>query len=132
MKNHKTKLLTKKNWLQGFILGCLSTMFSAIPAFGAERISVSSPLGEFTVSVSSLEEYAKTGKIDEELGFYAQFVKPEEMGKFREALQSRIDLTPVMISQFLYSSIGATSLQFFGDLIQTESRLNGFMHCVPL
>lgn len=126
MKNHKTKLLTKKRWLQGFILGCLSTMFSAIPASGAERISLSSPLGEFTVSVSSLEEYAKTGKIDEELGFYAQFVKPEEMTKLREALQLRVDLSPVMISQFLYSSIGATSLKFFGGLIQTESHLNGF------
>jgi predicted dienelactone hydrolase len=113
-------------WLTGFLFGCLSTVFSAIPALGAERILVSSPLGDFTIPVTSLETYAKTGKIDEELGFYAQFVKPEELGKLREILLSRIDLTPVIISQFLYSSIGESSLQFLGSFILNESRLNGF------
>ncbi len=119
-----------KKWLAkfifGFIFGSMSTVFSAIPALGAERISISSPLGEFTIPVSSLETYAETGKVDDELGYYAQFVKPEELGKLREILKSRVDLTPVIISQFLYSSIGETSLQFLGGLIQTESRLNGF------
>ncbi|MBW4512054.1 MAG: alpha/beta hydrolase [Scytonematopsis contorta HA4267-MV1] len=119
-----------KKWLArfifGFIFGSVSTVFSAIPALGAERISISSPLGEFTIPVSSLETYAKTGKVDDELGYYARFVKPEELGKLREILNSRVDLTPVIISQFLYSSIGETSLQFLGGLIQTESRLNGF------
>jgi predicted dienelactone hydrolase len=110
----------------GFIFGSLSAIFSAMPVLGAERISISSPLGEFTIPVSSLETYAETGKIDDELGYYARFVKPEELGKLREILNSRVDLTPVIISQFLYSSIGETSLQFLGGLIQTESRLNGF------
>ncbi|KAB8332509.1 alpha/beta hydrolase [Scytonema tolypothrichoides VB-61278] len=116
----------RKHWLQALALSCLSTIFTAMPAFGAERISFSSGWGEFSISVASLDAYARTGKKDNELAFYAQHIKPQELVQLRKILQYRIKLSSVTVAQFLYSSMGVKMLQFLGDLVKMDSQQNGF------
>ncbi|QSJ18067.1 alpha/beta hydrolase [Nostoc sp. UHCC 0702] len=116
-----------KKFLKYLGLGLLSTFITATPGLGAERISFFyPPFGEFSLSVDSLEKFAKEGKIDEDLGFYASRATPEQLAQLRELLQQRFNITPTLVSQVTYSPIGERVLQRLGTLVLTESRKNGF------
>lgn len=105
----------------------LSTALSATPAFGAERITFFyPPFGEFSLSVDSLEVFAKSGKITREFRFYAQRVNPEQLAKLRPLLLGRLPVTPTLVSQFTYSPVGQKVLQRLGVVLQTDARLSGF------
>jgi predicted dienelactone hydrolase len=100
---------------------------TAKPGLSAERISLFyPPFGEFSLPVNSLETFAKEGKIDSEFQFYAQRVTPEQLAQLREFLQQRFNVTPTLMSQVTYSPIGEQVLQRLGDIVQTDSRRNGF------
>ncbi len=93
----------------------------------AERIYVSYSVLERSVSVKSLETYAKQGKIlDEDLAVYAQYANLKDLEQLRSALTSKADVGPVAISQFLYSYQGEALLKRLGQVIQTESRQSDF------
>ncbi|BAZ50440.1 hypothetical protein NIES4103_30560 [Nostoc sp. NIES-4103] len=116
-----------KKFLKYLSLGMLSTFLTATPGLGAERISFFyPPFGEFSLSVDSLEKFAKEGKIDQDLGFYASRATPEQLAQLRELLQQRFNVTPTLVSQVTYSPIGERVLQRLGNLLLTESRKNGF------
>lgn len=111
-------------------LGCLG--FSILwahslssPAKSAERIYVSYGSLERSIAVDALETYARTGKIEEDLAVYTQYADPQQLADLRNILLAEIDLTPVAISQFLYSPQGEILLQRLGEIIQTESRQKG-------
>ncbi|BCL33879.1 alpha/beta hydrolase [Nostoc sp. MS1] len=116
-----------KRFLKYLSLGLLSTVLTAKPGLSAERISLFyPPFGEFSLPVNSLETFAKEGKVDSDLQFYAQRVTPEQLTQLREFLQQRFKVTPTLISQVTYSPIGEQVLQRLGDIVQTDSRQNGF------
>jgi predicted dienelactone hydrolase len=116
-----------KKFLRYVGLGLLSTFLTATPGWGAERISFFyPPFGEFSLSVDSLETFAKVGKIDEELSFYANRATPEQLDQLRDLLQQRFNVTPTLVSQVTYSPIGEQLMQRLGELLLTESRNNGF------
>ena len=115
-----------KKILAYVILGILLIAFTPMPVLAAERISIFYGPLQFSLSASALETYAKTGKINDELAFYTKFLKPQDLAVFRQALLYREDVSPFVISQFLYSSNGEMGLKKIGELIQTESGQNGF------
>ncbi|BAY13395.1 alpha/beta hydrolase [Calothrix sp. NIES-2098] len=116
-----------KKWLKYLSLGILSTILTARPGLGAERISFFyPPFGEFSLSAESLEKYAKEGKINSELAFYAKRATPEQLAQLRQILQQKFDITPVLVSQFTYSPLGEAVLRRLGELLLTDSRQNGF------
>ena len=108
------------------LMVCCSLLLAARPALAAEKIYVSFSIVERSISVSSLELYAREGKINDDLAAYARYVKPEELPKLREVLLEPIDATPVAISQFLYSPQGEMLLERLGRVIQTQSGQPGF------
>ena len=110
----------------GAIFGGLSVALTAMPSFAAERVIFSYGLLELSIPVESLEAFAQEGHIDETLAIYAGEASSEELEEFRRLLQTPAEVSPVVLSQFLYSSLGEAVLQYLGDLIQTDSRLNGF------
>jgi predicted dienelactone hydrolase len=116
----------RKHWFQTFTLGVLSTVLAAQPGFGAEQVFVSYGPLEFSIPVTSLETYVTKGRIDDKLAVYAQYFKPQQLVQLRSLLGNQVKFSQVSVAQFLYSSLGETSLQFLGELIQTDSRLNGF------
>ena len=116
-----------KKFLRYLGLGLLSTFLTATPGLGAERISFYyPPFGEFSLSVDSLETFAKVGKIDQDFSFYASRATPQQLAQLRDLLQQRFNITPTLISQVTYSPIGEQVMQQLGELLLTESRQNGF------
>ncbi|MDF5709155.1 MAG: alpha/beta hydrolase [Nostoc sp. S4] len=108
-------------------LSFVSTFLTATPGLAADRISFYyPPFGEFSLSVDSLETFAKEGKIDQDFSFYASRATPEQLAQLRDLLQQRFNISPTLISQVTYSPIGEEVIQRIGELLQTESRQNGF------
>lgn len=111
----------------GTAAAMLTTALSAIPAFGAERITFYyPPFGQFSLSIDSLEVFAKSGKITREFRVYAKRINPEQLAKLRYLLSGRLPVTPTLVSQFTYSPVGEKVLQRLGSVLQTDARLNGF------
>ncbi|MEH1850513.1 MAG: alpha/beta hydrolase [Nostoc sp.] len=116
-----------KKFLRYLSLGLLSTFLTATPGLGAERISFYyPPFGDFSLSVDSLETFAKVGKIDQDFSFYANRATPEQLAQLRDLLQQRFNITPTLVSQVTYSPIGEQLVKQLGRLLLTESRKNGF------
>jgi predicted dienelactone hydrolase len=100
---------------------------TAAPVEAAERIYLSFGALEQSVAVESLATYARTGVVPEDLKPYSRYLSPEQMAQMRQILQTRVDLGPVAVSQFLYSSQGELLLHRLGEVIQTESSQSGFL-----
>ncbi len=96
------------------------------PGLGAERLNLSYGVLERSISIDSLETYAKTGKVNDELAAYFQYADKEQISRLRQALLTPIPLTAVQVSQFLYTPTGKTLLENLGQVIQLETRTNGF------
>jgi len=94
-------------------------------AVAADRIYASYSALERSISVAALEAYAKQGIINDDLAVYAQYVPPEQLKQLQQVLLRRIDLSPVAVSQFLYTTQGEALLDKLGLVIKTETRQPG-------
>jgi len=110
--------------LSGFI-ACALPVLTPNRAVSAERVKLSFGIVERSISVNSLETYAKTGQVNDELAAYFKYVPEENRGELREALLAPIPLGAVEVSQFLYSPIGETLLETLSQVVQSEFRNRG-------
>ncbi|NEO84143.1 MAG: alpha/beta fold hydrolase [Spirulina sp. SIO3F2] len=92
----------------------------------AETIVFSISALEFSIAVDSLAHYAQTGKIKPDLSDVAAHLSDEQLTQLREVLDARVDVDPVVVSQFLYSPQGEAVLGEIGELILTRKRQSGF------
>jgi predicted dienelactone hydrolase len=97
----------------------------AVPGLSAERIYVTYNILERSISIASLEAYAKDGTIDDDLAAYARYANPGVLQDLRNALNAKADLTPVTVAQFLYSPQGEAALRRLGQVILPDSRVAG-------
>lgn len=104
----------------------IPTAGQQIPTLAAERIYTSYSVLERSISVDALETYARVGKLDGDLAFYARYLNSQQLAQLRRVLLTPVDLSAVAVSQFLYTPIGETLLQLLGQVIKTESRQPGF------
>lgn len=121
-----SKLRKGKRFWQIGLLSSITSVLAALPAMAAQQVSISYGPLEISVPVEALETYARTGEVDRSLRFYTRFIPSENREQFRQVLRDRVQLNVNEISQVTYSSVGETSLQHLGQVIQTESRQNGF------
>ena len=112
--------------LRSFSIGLLLPTFMIRPVLSAERLKLSYGVLERSISIDSLETYAKTGKVDDELAAYFQYADKEQVSRLRQVLLTPIPLTAVQVSQFLYTPTGETLLANLGQVVQLESRTSGF------
>uniref|UniRef100_A0A0C1REB2 DUF1400 domain-containing protein n=1 Tax=Tolypothrix bouteillei VB521301 TaxID=1479485 RepID=A0A0C1REB2_9CYAN len=131
MGGTKTCLRPNKQliWLQvalGTLNTCLIPILTTHPASSAERVELSYGILERSIPINSLEAYAKTGIVNDNLAVYARYVSSQELSELRQILLTPIPLDVVEVSQFLYTPIGERLLKRLGEIIQTESRLSGF------
>ncbi|MBD2085743.1 alpha/beta hydrolase [Coleofasciculus sp. FACHB-542] len=115
--------------LPGLCLGMvLPSVTALMPSrvLAAEKIFISYGPIQLSLPVSALEEYAREGKINQDLGFYAQFFKPEQLEQLRRILQTRANVSPVAVAQFLYTPQGEILLRRVGEIIQTKAFQPGF------
>lgn len=116
-------------WVKLFAigLGWAAPLAIAQASYSAERIYVTYNVLERSISVASLEAYAKNGIIDDDLAAYARYASPNALENLRSALTTKADLKPVTVAQFLYSPQGDAALRRLGQVIQPESRIpNGY------
>lgn len=103
-----------------------STAVLPRPVLAAQRIYISYAPIERSISVDALAEYAQKGKLDNDLAAYANYAGSQSMARLQRVLMTRINLSPVAVSQFLYTPQGEALLQRLGQIIKTESRQPGF------
>ena len=92
----------------------------------ATRVTVSYGLLERSISVSSLATYAQEGTITRDFSLYTRYLDEAQLLQLRQLLRAKSDLSPVAVSQFLYTQQGEVLLNRLGDVIRTESNLPGF------
>lgn len=124
-KLSQKKKLRKREKIGYFTLGILSAILTAIPVNAAERIRFNYGTLALSISLDSLETFAKEGIINNELRFYMRRVSPEEQEKFRQVLLGTVDVSPVQVSRFFRSSIGESFLSQAGNLINIPGGRNG-------
>lgn len=100
-------------------------MLTALPVRAADRIYFNYGPLDFSISVQSLEKFAKEGKVEPELAFILNRLNPEQKAQLRNLLNSRYKFSSVLMSRFFYSSLGEKILSYLGELIQLQGGQNG-------
>lgn len=107
-------------------LGLLPALLKPKPAISAEKVHLTYGPLDFSLSVDSLEVFAKEGKITNEFKFYARRLDAKTLAMLRQALQKRLDVSPVTLSQLTYVNMAEVLLTRLGILIQPTPGVNGF------
>ncbi|MEM6840575.1 MAG: alpha/beta fold hydrolase, partial [Cyanobacteria bacterium P01_C01_bin.120] len=110
----------------GALFSSLSIVSAALPSLAAERVVLSYGSLEIAVSIDSLAAFAREGQVDDNLDAYLRSASIEEREELQAILLAPVEVSPATLSRFLYSASGEVLLQYLGNLIQTDSRLNGF------
>ncbi|MDY7006290.1 MAG: alpha/beta hydrolase [Cyanobacteriota bacterium] len=124
----KRQRKTKKRtflWLLSLVLVTTSLVLVNFSAKAAEQIHFNYGLLKISVSLTALETYAETGKIEDELRLYFLLLDAENQQKLRNVLRFNLKINPIQLTQGLYSPMGEKLLQYLGEMIQTQSRNNG-------
>ncbi|MEH2284272.1 MAG: alpha/beta hydrolase [Nostoc sp.] len=122
------------NWASTLRKNSLLLVLSMVlPTFGisnsvlaAERIYASYSALELSISVTTLENYAKTGVINEDLAAYQQYLPLQQLQELRRILLNRVKVSPVVVSQLLYTPQGEFLLHRLAQVIQTSQPEPGF------
>lgn len=80
-----------------------------------------------SLRVESLEQFAETGTINQNLGFYFNLAKvsPEQKEEFRRVLTTPVIVDPALLSRILNTDEGNRLLNYFGSVINIRGGRNG-------
>ncbi|MFZ4675140.1 MAG: alpha/beta hydrolase [Nodosilinea sp.] len=111
--------------LLALVLGLCTALGLALPGRASDNVVFD--LGTFSrsISVESLETFAQTGTVDQQLEPFLRRLSPAQLDNLRLALNTSKSINVVPVSQWFNSPMGDRSLQFLGKLIQTDAGLNG-------
>ncbi|MEH1905809.1 MAG: alpha/beta hydrolase [Nostoc sp.] len=117
------------NWASSLRKNSLLLVLSMVlPTFGisnsvlaAEQIYASYSALELSISVTALENYAKTGVIDNDLAAYQQYLPLEKLQQLRRILLNRVKVSPAVVSQLLYTPQGEFLLHRLAHVIIAKS-----------
>ncbi len=111
--------------LVGMLTGAVVSAIASLPAQSAERIQFFVGPFEPTIYVDDLETFATTGEIVDRLKPFANRLNSEQRQALRGMLMAQYDLSPIPVAQFTYSTFGEDLLSKLGQVVQTDSFLNG-------
>ncbi|MEA5533293.1 alpha/beta hydrolase [Crocosphaera sp. XPORK-15E] len=114
-----------KSKLSLFFLGLCLTCLTSIPVKAAEKLLVSYGSLLFSLRIDSLETFAKTGTINEDLGLYLNLVTPEQQAEFRTALTKKANVEPLLVSRFFNTKMGQAILTRTGKGVTIQGGGNG-------
>ncbi len=109
-----------------FCLSLLSVITYAKPGYSADTIKLVYGPFNCSLSVDSLETYANTGEITQELRLYTKFLDEDTLVQLRDWLQKRFNSNHVKLSRFTNTPQGEKLLKELGQVVQTHSERNGF------
>ena len=107
-------------------LGLLPEIIFPKSALSAEKIRLVYGMFNCSLSVKTLETYAKTGEITNEFKFYAKFLDDQTLMQLRHWLQKKFYRDRVSIYRYTKSTEGEEVLQEIGAVVSTHSQRNGF------
>lgn len=114
-------------WLIPFTGAIATSLSLCLPLKAAETIYFIYPPLRLSLRVSSLETFAKDGTVNKNLEFYLGLpgLSEEEITAFREALNKRAEVDPVLLSRLFNTEIGEEILTFFGQVTNVQGGRNG-------
>ena len=124
----KRQKKTKKRmflWLLSLVLVTTSLVLVNFSAKAAEQIHFNYGFLKISVSITALETYAETGKVEDDLKLYFLLLDAENQQKLRDILKFNLKINSMQLAQGLYSPMGEKLLQYLGEIIQTQGRNNG-------
>ena len=122
--SHKLSL---PRWFCRLALGVITAATTVMPVKAAEKIYfVYSPIIE-SLRIDSLDTFAQEGTVNKNLGFFLSLAGASEEAKikFREALNTRAPVDPLLVSRFFNSEIGEAILTRTGNYIEIQGGRNG-------
>lgn len=80
-----------------------------------------------TLRVESLQEFAQSGTVNQNLAFYLNLARVDEEQKalFRQALTTPVKINPVLLSRVLNTDEGERLLNYFGSVVTIPRGRNG-------
>ena len=110
--------------LSGITVGAIA--FGSRSTLAAERLRFNyGPLG-FSLSIDSLELYAKEGKINSELNFYTKRLDEKTVKQLRRILRRRINIDPILLYRLSRSPMVTEIIEGLGEVATTHYGHNGF------
>ena len=108
------------------VAACLAgAVLASAPANAGESLSFSyGPLIR-SLKISSLKQFAKDGKVADDLAFFLQLTTAKQQEQFRESLSRRAPVDPMIVSRFFSSEIGEDVLERLGKGITLTRGGNG-------
>lgn len=108
------------------LVGAVAEVARPKPAIAAEeiRLLVGGPI-TLSVSVDSLETFAETGEVAEDMRLFTRFANETAIAGLRQALQANIPLTVQQVDNLGYSDFGQDILFNVGKVIRPHPSLNG-------
>ena len=107
-------------------LSGLSSLLIVANAKAAEQIQLRYGLVGITITRQELETFAETGDSSGGLETILSRLDADLQTQLQMALTANYDLDPVLANRFSYTRSGEQLLTEVGELIQTDSGLNGF------
>jgi len=115
-----------KIW-SGIILAVASSICTVLPTYAAEKIYIIYGSLNLSLRVNSLETFANSGVVNQDLDFYVKALDLTEQQKnqLQKALIIRYKINPIHLSRFLNSPTGEELLEKIGVLISLPGGKNG-------
>ncbi len=112
---------------KSFTLAITSAFLTAFPLFAAEQIYIVYDWVSLSLEVDSIETFAKEGIVDPELDVYLSIagLKQEQQEELRQALLTRYDINPTLLSRFFNTPTGEQLFERIGVLISLPGGDNG-------
>lgn len=107
------------------LLALISILLTSMPVKAADNVFLTYRSLKFSLRVESLEEFAKTGNVNQDLRFFLQFLGEREREEFRTILNKQLEIDPVLLSRLLNTDIGEDLLKRLGTILNIPWSING-------
>ncbi|MDA0268374.1 MAG: alpha/beta hydrolase [Cyanobacteria bacterium] len=115
----------QKTGVHALGLGAMAALAIAPPATSAERIEFFIGPLEPVILVEDLAAFAQDGTINDSFRLVANNMSEEQRQQLRSFLNWHLDAELISVSQFTYWQLGERLLDRAGQVIQTDTLLNG-------
>ena len=121
------KFLPQNQIWSGLAVAILSIVCTVLPTRAAEKIYIIYGPLKLSLKVDSIETFAKTGVVNQDLDFYVKSLNLTEQQKsqLQKALLTQYKINPIYLSRFLNTPTGEELLERIGVFVSLPGGTNG-------
>lgn len=113
-----------KNWC--IVAGILTTTLTTLPLCAAEQFDLIYGPFNWSISVQSLETFAREGKVAPDVAFFINRLTPQQKKQLQAFLITPYPIDPIMLHQLGHSYSGHRVLSFVGNVVQLPGGRSGY------